>query len=123
MPIADVDAGMGSWVQALFELPPGTVLIGATEVVTWQKWLELWASHNKVQAKFRSSQLEEFGAKIPNISDVLGEGLVFIEEYGYDGGRPGALWPDDVSHEIMIATLAYADFPTGPQTGHRDTTV
>ena len=97
VPIADVDLDMGKWVQALFELPPGTVFVGATEVMTWPKWLELWATHHNFKAKFRSSSLEEFGAVVPGFSDVLGQGLIFIEEYGFDGGRPGVLWPDDVS--------------------------
>jgi hypothetical protein len=50
IPMADLDGDMGRWVEALFGREPGTVLVGATILLSWKQWLEMWAHHVGVRA-------------------------------------------------------------------------
>ena len=106
IPIADLDADMGRWVEALFQAEAGLTLVGATEVLSWKKWLGLWAQRNNVTAHYRRATSEEYAAKVEGISDAVLEEFAFVEEYGFAGGNPDALYPDEVrSLECSIPNL------------------
>ncbi|EME44743.1 hypothetical protein DOTSEDRAFT_129965 [Dothistroma septosporum NZE10] len=94
VPIADLEADMGPWVVTLFEANPGTVLVGATENLTWPQWLEKWARHNGVVARYRRAEDEEYGKTLEGLSEVILEEFAFIEEYGFAGS--GAVYPDEL---------------------------
>ncbi|KAJ9611623.1 hypothetical protein H2200_004807 [Cladophialophora chaetospira] len=59
VPIADVETDLGNWVAALFQADPGVVLVGASECLTWQQWLELWGDHNRVMTTYRRASTDE----------------------------------------------------------------
>ncbi|KAF2170469.1 hypothetical protein M409DRAFT_64199 [Zasmidium cellare ATCC 36951] len=96
VPIADLDSDMGHWCHALFHTEPGTILVGATEVLTWKQWVDLWARANQVTARYRRATSSEYAAKIEGISDAVLEEFAFVEEYGFTGGNPQAVYPDEL---------------------------
>ena len=85
------------WTDALFQAKPGVNLIGSTGVLTWMQWLNKWAEHCKVEASYRVATPTEFASKLAGLSDAVIEELAFIEEFGFAGGNPEAVLPDDVS--------------------------
>ena len=110
VPIADVESDVGSWVQALFQgTDPGTVLVGATEMLSWKEWLELWAERNGVRARFCQTTQEEFSSRIPGISDAVAEEFAFVEEFGFAGGDAKVVYPDDVSsfHRALVGFMLF----------------
>ncbi|KAF2724742.1 NAD(P)-binding protein [Polychaeton citri CBS 116435] len=96
IPLIDLDADLGRLVNALFQTDPGTALLGTTETVSWAQWLDLWAQHNKVTAKYRRATPDEYAAKIEGISDAVLEEFAFVEEYGFTGGNPHVVDPDEL---------------------------
>ncbi|KAK4895520.1 hypothetical protein LTR27_006302 [Elasticomyces elasticus] len=94
-PHADVDADLGSWVSALFEAEAGITLVGASEMLTWKEWLQLWAGRNGVQARYRRAPVDESATAILK---AVQEEFQFVEEYGLAGGNPEAIYPEEVCH-------------------------
>lgn len=102
VPMADLDSDVGKWVNALFEATPGLTLVGATEMMTWEQWLKLWADHNGVVAKYRRADPAEYGKKIEGISDAVLEEFQFVDQFGFTGGDKDALFPDQVCENVQI---------------------
>jgi hypothetical protein len=94
--MADLDADMGRWAQALFGKEPGTVLVGATALLSWKQWLEMWARHAGVRARYRRTTASEYGARLTGLSDAVAEEFEFIEELGFTGGDPRVVYPGEV---------------------------
>lgn len=102
VPLADLESDMGSWVSALFDVDPCVTLVGATDSLTWREWLEKWARHNGVVARIRHCSDEEVSTKFAGMSDALLEVAAFLQEYGYTGGNPEAVYAESVSSSYLI---------------------
>lgn len=96
VPVADLDADMGRWVQSLFHMKSGVTLVGSTERLTWKEWLDLWARRNQVSARYRQADPSEYAARLEGISEAVAEEFKFIEKYGFTGGNKNAVYPDEV---------------------------
>lgn len=96
VPMADLDVDMGKWVAGIFEAGPGLTLVGSTEEITWEEWLQLWADRNGVAARYRRTTPEEYASMIEGISDAVAEEFQFVEKYGFVGGNKDAVYPDHV---------------------------
>ncbi|KAK4951301.1 hypothetical protein LTR10_010274 [Elasticomyces elasticus] len=95
-PHVDVDADLGSWVSALFQAEAGITLVGASEMLTWKEWLQLWAGRNGVQARYRQALIDESAT---GIMKAVQEEFQFVDEYGLAGGNPKVIHPADVAAE------------------------
>ncbi|KAI9709464.1 MAG: hypothetical protein M1820_003224 [Bogoriella megaspora] len=96
VPIADVERDVGRWISALFQVSPGVVLIGSSELMSWKEWLTLWGHRNHVETRYRETSPEEFSKKVPGLGDALLEELKFVEEYGFTGGQSDTILPDQL---------------------------
>ncbi|KAK5715571.1 hypothetical protein LTR15_010216 [Elasticomyces elasticus] len=106
-PHVDVDADLGSWVSALFEAEAGITLVGASEMLTWREWLQLWADRNGVQARYRWAPVDESATAI---FKAVQEEFQFVEEYGLAGGNPEAIYPEELRNRgIKIFTSPVAE--------------
>ena len=102
VPVADVESDAGPWISALFETTPGVTLVGASELLAWKQWLQLWGERNQVQTRYRQASVDEYAAKAPGIGDAVAEEFQFIEEYGFTGGNPDAIYPNQVSTALLF---------------------
>ena len=96
IPMADLEADMGKWANALIEAPPGITLVGSTEQITWAEWLLLWAERNGVTARYRRTSPAEYSGRVEGISDAFAEEFQFVEQYGFVGGDPQVVYPNEV---------------------------
>lgn len=106
VPIADVEADAGRWVEALFQAPAGIKLVGASEDMTWKQWLDVWSEHNQVATRYRELPPEDFPPELKAITEPMVQVFKFVEEFGYTGGDPEALRIDDVSFPACCGTLS-----------------
>ncbi|KAK5155039.1 hypothetical protein LTS14_005994 [Recurvomyces mirabilis] len=97
IPWVDVERDTGAFVHALTKASPGTHVLGVSEWLGTGKYLELLFDHLGVKGRFEDISFE---AAVQN--DPLGlklqfaEGFRFAEEFGYTGGDPEVVSPDDV---------------------------
>lgn len=86
----------GSWTASLFSATPGTVLIGASEELSWKQWLAIWAGRNGVQAQYVRSSADEYSQVFGGAGKAVLESLMFVVEYGMAGGVAGAVLPKEI---------------------------
>jgi hypothetical protein len=88
----------GSFVKILVDSPPGTHVLGASQIVTWPEYVALWVKTLGVNATFKQVSTAEFFENVPEpIKTELKESFDFIEEFGYTGGDPDLVTPWQVS--------------------------
>lgn len=101
VPIADVESDVGDWVSALFSAPTGTILVGASEMLTWTQWVHTWAKVNGVEARYEQVPVDEYAARMECMGDAVEQEFQFVEEYGFAGGNPRAVDPEGVSRPFI----------------------
>jgi hypothetical protein len=102
VPFAAIEADVGSWIAALFQGPTSTTLLGASEMLTWPQWLQLWADANGVKARYRENSEEEMLAKADRvISEAVWEEFRFGLGAEKEKGSGSVVLPGDVSLFIL----------------------
>ncbi|ORY15179.1 hypothetical protein BCR34DRAFT_559233 [Clohesyomyces aquaticus] len=118
VPMVDARTDTGVLVKALVELPAGVHLVGAGSCMSWNEWCRVWGKANGVACVFERSdrmELEEYmGATGREFADMF----QYVEEFGYDGGDPGVVYPWDVSFHSLIYGGTFANGNTA-QGGHQ----
>jgi hypothetical protein len=99
-PFAAVPQDAGSWTASLFSATPGTVLIGASEELSWKQWLAAWAERNGVQAQYVRASADEYSQVFGGVGKIVLESLMFVAEYGMAGGVVGAVLPKEIGAEV-----------------------
>lgn len=97
VPMANVEADLGSWVLTLIHAEPGVILIGASECLTWPQWLQHWEQHNRVEAIYREVSADKFAPGLGELHDAFVEEFRFVEELGFAGGMDDAVYPEQVT--------------------------
>ncbi|KAK7752545.1 hypothetical protein SLS62_005513 [Diatrype stigma] len=101
----------GAFVEALvLRNPPGTNVLGASEIVTKTDYAALWGRTMGVKALVKDIPEEEYASYVPvEIRDTMVDLVRFFSEYGYAGGNPKVKTPAD----LEIQTTSLEDFFRG----------
>jgi hypothetical protein len=88
----------GEFVKVVVvDLEAGRELLGVSETMTWSEWMELWGRVWGVKAGFKQVSAEGFFRGVPEpLKKELEDTYDFVEEFGYDGGDPDVLRPEQV---------------------------
>lgn len=89
----------GSFVKALVvDMPPGKTLWGVSQFMTWPEWMKLWGDILGVKAGYKQISSEEFFKDVPEpMKSELTDAWDYAHEFGYTGGDPEVITPDQVS--------------------------
>ncbi|ROT42961.1 NAD(P)-binding protein [Sodiomyces alkalinus F11] len=98
----------GAFVEALvFHHPPGTDVLGASEIISRPDYAALWGRTMGVKATARDVEKEEYLKYIPEgMETTIVDDLGFFTEYGYAGGNPNVKTPA----ELGIKTTSLEEF-------------
>ena len=101
----------GAFVEALLlRHPPGTNVLGATQIISRADYAALWGRVLGVKTAVKDLPEEEFAGYLPEeIRDTLLDFYKFIAEYGYAGGRSDVKTPA----ELGIQTPSLEEFIRG----------
>ncbi|KAG9250041.1 uncharacterized protein F5Z01DRAFT_731162 [Emericellopsis atlantica] len=106
-PIIDPNADTGHLTKALVHVAPGTHLVGATSMISWNEWCEAWSRQTKAQCKFEKLDrkvLEEImGPLGREIADMFQ--YPYMDEFGYDGSDPTVVYPWDLRVEVATTPI------------------
>ncbi|RYP06861.1 hypothetical protein DL764_002909 [Monosporascus ibericus] len=88
----------GAFVEALvLQHPPGTNVLGASEVISKADYAALWGRVMGVKATVKDTPEEEFSTYLPEeLKDEMMEYFKFIAEYGYTGGNASIKTPAEL---------------------------
>lgn len=98
----------GAFVEALvLHHPPGTHVLGASEIVTKPEYASIWGRTLGVEAKVRDVDEEEYVKYLPEgFEATVIDDFRFFAEYGYAGGNPDIKTPA----ELGIKTTSLEDY-------------
>lgn len=104
--IAHQDTGL--FAEALIlKHPPGTNVLGASQIVTKEEYAALWGRVVDRQATVKDISEDEFAKFMPEeFGDELLDFAKFITEFGYAGGNAAVKTPE----ELGIKTTPLEDF-------------
>ncbi|KAK9320089.1 NmrA-like family domain-containing protein 1 [Lipomyces orientalis] len=107
IPWVDTQRDTGKFVRALVGTSPGKHLLGVSQMVTADKYMELWGRLNGVPARVRSISADEFDQLWPSLqlARELRESSCYSDEFGWDGGEPGVLRPSDLAFEQPLTMI------------------
>jgi hypothetical protein len=106
-PFVDTYQDTGSFVKALVDLPPGKDLLGVSQTMTWPEWMKLWGDILGVKAGFKQVSGDEFFRNVPEpLKKELWDTYDYVEEFGYTGGDPEVLTPEQV-RSVRLVTKTY----------------
>lgn len=102
----------GAFVKALIEAPPKTQLLGVSEWMAFDEWAALWSIVTGVKSKFEDNVSQE---PLPPSNDTFDFKMMFLQtgyfvtEFGYTGGDPNVVGPEEVSclHLIRISIFFF----------------
>ncbi len=88
----------GPLVKALVDAPPGKHLLGVSQNMSFSEWTALWGSVLGVKAGFKQVSTDEFFKNVPEwLKKELVDSYGYMVEFGFTGGDPDVLTPDQVS--------------------------
>lgn len=101
----------GAFAEALvLRHPPGTNVLGASEIITKTDYAALWGRTMGVKATVKDVSEEEYVSYVPEeIRETMVDLVRFFSEYGYTGGNPKVKTPA----ELGIQTTSLEDFFRG----------
>lgn len=109
LPHIDVERDTGYLVRALLECPPGKMVLGAGEMISWSEMLRIWCEGNNVPfGGFDPLSVDQFERfiPVPGLGKELGEMFAFMDEFGYAGGDANVVLPSEVSRAFICLDFA-----------------
>lgn len=83
--IRKANLSTGRFVKALFDLPPGTNLVGAGSLISWVDWCNIWGRVNGVKCTFERQDRRVIEDAAGVVGREIADVYQFFEEYGYCG--------------------------------------
>lgn len=92
------DAGV--FVQALVSAPPGTTLLGESDPLTVEEFLQTWSAVTAHAARLHPMTTEQLEAIVepmmPSFGSEFAENFQYYRDFTYTGGDPDVLRPADL---------------------------
>ncbi|KAJ0114798.1 hypothetical protein J7T55_004539 [Diaporthe amygdali] len=106
MPHVVAHRDTGPFVKALVDLPPGKDLLAVSEWMTFPEWMEVWGRVLGVKARYQQISQEEMFKSVPTaLAEEIRDGFDYIEEFGFDGGDPDVLRPEQLDFKIPLTSM------------------
>lgn len=108
MPFIVPQRDTGSFVKALVDMPPGKDLLGVSEWMTFPEWAAVWGQVLGVKVRFQQISKEDMFEGVPApIAQEIGDSFDYLEEFGFAGGDPDVLDPQQVRPMPLIRILGF----------------
>jgi nucleoside-diphosphate-sugar epimerase len=97
-----VPSDTGNYVLALTKVPPGKKLVGCSECLTWDEFVELWSRVVGVKAVYEPCTIEEHAQAVPGgYTRMIGNMYEYATQFGYWGdGDPDVVFPEELGVQI-----------------------
>ncbi|KAF7556991.1 hypothetical protein G7Z17_g993 [Cylindrodendrum hubeiense] len=97
MPHFVTERDTGAFVKASIDLPPGKDILAVSEYLTFPEWAEVWGRVHGVKVEYKQVSGDVFWAGLPESLKVeFRDSFDYIEDYGFTGGDPDVLDPEQV---------------------------
>jgi hypothetical protein len=98
----------GPFVKTLVDMPPGQDVLAASQSMTWPEWIKIWGNVLGVKARYERVSGDDFLNGLPEPMKIeFLDTYNFVEEFGFTGGDPAVLMPEQVSLAVQVDILLY----------------
>jgi hypothetical protein len=88
----------GPFVKALVDMAPGKEIFAVSQYTTLPEMVEVWGRIHNVKAGYKEISTAELFQGLPEaFAYEMGESFDFLHKFGFTGGDPQVLQPDQVS--------------------------
>lgn len=106
MPFVVTERDTGVFVKALLDMPVGKNLLAVSEWMTMPELAALWGRVFGTETEYRQVSLEQFFQGAPvEMTEELGAGFEFYEEFGFTGGDPNIVDPFELNLKIPTTSM------------------
>ncbi|KAI9146740.1 NAD(P)-binding protein [Paramyrothecium foliicola] len=106
MPHVVTHRDTGPFVKALLGMPAGKNIFAVSEYMTFPKWGELWGRILGVKVVYKQVSNDEFFEGAPQaVKEELGDNFDYIEEFGFTGGDPDVLEPEQLDFKVPVTSM------------------
>ncbi|EED20545.1 hscarg dehydrogenase, putative [Talaromyces stipitatus ATCC 10500] len=107
MPFVVPHKDTGEFVRALtLDLPAGTHILGASEILTLPEWTKIWAETLGVKAVFEQVTFDIFFQGVPDeMKRELSETFAYTNEFGYTGGDPAIKTAEQLGIKLSLTSM------------------
>jgi len=105
LPFVDVNKDTGYFVRALVQSAPGKTLLGAGSTMDLRDYTKLWEKSQGVHCRYQQGTMADLEAATsgklpPSFAPAFSDTTAYVDEFGYDGGDPNTIRPDEVSQAL-----------------------
>ncbi|KAK3678812.1 hypothetical protein LTR78_001265 [Recurvomyces mirabilis] len=88
----------GKFIDALAQLPKGTVLLAYGDRLTWDQDVSMWTECTNVKARLQKTSIHQHFTLDGDAgyAEEMAKTYAYMVDYGYHGRDPGVLMPADV---------------------------
>lgn len=87
----------GIFVRVLLRVPAGKHLFAFRDRITWSKYIEIWSKVTGIRATLELAEVADLDNIFPgSYNEAIREMYAYAKEFGYDGGDPFVLYPENV---------------------------
>ncbi|KAF2826554.1 NAD(P)-binding protein [Ophiobolus disseminans] len=87
----------GPWVRALLQLPPQSIVMAASEWLTWPDWIKTWGEVTGMQTSYKQTTVQDLDDYMPGGSGKeIGQMYEFSSEFGYNAEQKDTLMTWDL---------------------------
>lgn len=105
VPMGDVTHVAGPLVLALTKVAPGKQLVASAGMLSMKDWCDKVGQQIGATVKYEAMPREELEEMMPGgIGTELADMLLYYEDFGYDGGDPTAIYPDQLGVDVKYQT-------------------
>ncbi|KAG6850400.1 hypothetical protein C0991_010409, partial [Blastosporella zonata] len=99
LPMIHTRKDTGYLVRALIQVPPGKNLLGFGSMISWNDYMKLWGEILGFPGShYKQVDVETVAKLAPGDKDLgyeVAGGFAFMGEFGFDGGDPTVIHPQD----------------------------
>jgi hypothetical protein len=94
--MVDPTKDTGSFVLGIVRAGPGQIILGYSDILSFDQYMELWGKINNVPARFKQTTVEHYES-VPVLGKMFGDMFAYSAEFGYDGNKLANKAAKDVS--------------------------
>ncbi|CEI67576.1 hypothetical protein FVEN_g5667 [Fusarium venenatum] len=106
VPLVDARQDTGKFAKALVQVEPGKNLLGYGSLISWNEFAALWGKIHGLTCRYERLDRKVLEHAVPGcIGEELADMFEYIGEFGYDGGDPSVIHPDQLGVHVPVYTM------------------
>ncbi|KAH7073089.1 hypothetical protein BKA63DRAFT_446388 [Paraphoma chrysanthemicola] len=104
-PIVDPNSDTGVLAKALLQVKAGTHLVGASSLLSWTDWCDIWSTITGVECTFETIDRKILEDSMGPLGREIADMFLYMNDFGYDGNDPNVVYPWDLGVKVETTPI------------------